>query len=287
MTEIAGKTIFITGCASGIGRALVSHALAQGTERVIATDVDSRGLAGTVERTVKELGPEAGARIETHILDVADRDAVHALAESVTADFGTPDIVINNAGVALFAEVADMTYDDFEWVMNIDFWGMVYGTKAFLPGMMARGAGHIVNVSSIFGTVAFPGNSAYNAAKFGIRGFTEALRHEMKINETGVEVSWVQPGGIKTNVARSARMAQKEELLARKDEIAANFDEIAKTSPEEAARVIFEGIRRNRPRILIGRDARMMDRVQRLFPANYSWVFERAWKTSRFDSDNG
>lgn len=278
MTEIAGKTLFITGCASGIGRALVKHAIAHGAARVIATDVDTTGLARTADQA-RGLGSGA---VETHRLDVADRDGVHALADSVTADFGTPDIVINNAGVALFAEVADMTYDDFRWVMDIDFWGMVYGTKAFLPGMMARGSGHLVNVSSIFGTVAFPGNSAYNAAKFGIRGFTEALRHEMTVNGTGVEVSWVQPGGIKTNVARSARLAQKEELLARKDEIAANFDEIAKTTPEEAARVICAGIARNRPRILIGRDARMMDRVQRLFPASYSWVFERAWKTSRF-----
>lgn len=284
MTEIAGRTVFITGCASGIGRALVNHAVQHGAVRVIATDVDTTGLARTAE-LASAIRPDV---VETHALDVASRDAVHALADSVTADFGPPDIVINNAGVALFAEVADMTYDDFAWVMDIDFWGMVYGTKAFLPGMMARGSGHIVNVSSIFGTVAFPGNSAYNAAKFGIRGFTEALRHEMVLNETGIEVSWVQPGGIKTNVARSARMAQKEELLARKDEIAANFDEIAKTTPEEAARVIFEGIARNRPRILIGRDARMMDRVQRLFPASYSWVFERAWRTSRFrDQEQG
>ncbi len=283
MTAIANKTIVITGCASGIGRALVLHAIRHGASRVIATDVDTTGLAKTAE-LARGLG---SGTVETHALDVANREAVYALADTVKADFGGADIVINNAGVALFAEVMDMTYDDFEWVMDIDFWGMVYGTKAFLPQMAERGGGHLVNVSSIFGNVAFPGNSAYNAAKFGIRGFTEALRHEMRLNETGIEVSWVQPGGIKTNVARSARLAQKEELLARKDEIARNFDEIAKTTPEEAARVIFDGIEKNRARILIGRDARMMDRIQRLFPASYEWVFERAWKIRRDEQLGG
>jgi len=271
MTEIAGKTIFITGCASGIGRGLVKHAIQHGAKRVIATDVDSVGLGKTAE-----LASALGAgEIETHILDVADKDAVYALAASIQADHGGADIVINNAGVALFAEVNEMTYQDFEWVMDIDFWGMVYGTKAFLPHMIDRGAGHIVNVSSIFGMIAVPGNSAYHAAKFGIRGFTESLRTEMIRNETGVEIACVHPGGIKTNVARNARLAQREELLAQKDEITSRFDEFARTTPEEAARVIFNGIEKNNPRILIGGDARFMDRIQRLMPIKYQKVLGR------------
>jgi len=274
MTQIAGKTIFITGCASGIGRGLVKHAIQHGAKRVIATDVDSASLGKTAEEASK-LG---SGDIETHILDVSDKDAVYALADSIQADHGGADIVINNAGVALFAEVNEMTYQDFEWVMDIDFWGMVYGTKAFLPKMIERGSGHIVNVSSIFGMIAVPGNSAYHAAKFAIRGFTESLRTEMVRNETGVEISSVHPGGIKTNVARNARMAQNEELLARRDEINKGFDEMARTTPEEAARVIFTGIEKNNPRILIGGDARFMDRIQRLMPIKYQKVLGRMFR---------
>ncbi len=268
MTQIAGKTIFITGAASGIGRALVMHAIQHGAKRVIAADMDTAGLGKTADMA-SELG--AGA-IETHMLDVSSKDAVYGLADSITADYGGADIVINNAGVALFSEVAEMTYEDLEWVMDIDFWGMVYGTKAFLPNMIARKSGHIVNVSSIFGMIAVPGNSAYHAAKFAIRGFTESLRTEMVRNETGVEVSCVHPGGIKTNVARNARMAQNEEMVARKEEITKGFDDFARTTPTEAARVIFTGIEKNNPRILIGGDARFMDRIQRLLPVKYHKV---------------
>lgn len=274
MTQIAGKTIFITGCASGIGRGLVKYAIEHGAARVIATDVDSVGLGKTAEIA----GALGTGIIETHLLDVSDKDAVYALADSIKADHGGADIVINNAGVALFAEVHEMTYQDFEWVMDIDFWGMVYGTKAFLPHMIERKAGHIVNVSSIFGMIAVPGNSAYHAAKFAIRGFTESLRTEMVRNETGVEVSSVHPGGIKTNVARNARLAQNEELLARKDEIAKGFDDFARTTPEEAARVIFAGIEKNNPRILIGGDARFLDRIQRLMPIRYHKLLGRLFR---------
>jgi len=279
MTQIAGSTIFITGCASGIGRALVAHAVQQGAKRVIATDVDMQGLAHTAEQA----RAQGTGAVETHALDVADKDAVYDLAAQVTADFGTPDIVINNAGVALFAEVAEMTYEDFEWVMNIDFWGMVYGTKAFLNQMIARKSGHIVNVSSIFGMITVPGTSAYHAAKFGIRGFTESLGTEMVRNDTGVAISSVHPGGIKTNVARNARLAQREELLARKDEMAKNFDELARTTPEDAARVIFTGIAHNHPRILIGGDARFMDRIQRLMPIRYHKVLGRLFRNTEDD----
>lgn len=268
MTQIAGKTIFITGCASGIGRALVKYAIQHGAKRVIATDVDMKGLG----ETANQAGSLGSGVIETHLLDVANKDAVYDLAASITADYGAPDIVINNAGVALLADVAEMTYEDFEWVMDIDFWGMVYGTKAFLNQMVARKSGHIVNVSSIFGIIAVPGNSAYHAAKFGIRGFTEGLRSEMTRDETNVKVSCVHPGGIKTNVARNARLAQNEELLARKDEIAQGFDQVARTTPDEAARVIFTGIEKDRPRILIGGDARFVDRIQRLFPVKYQKI---------------
>jgi len=274
MTQISGSTIFITGCASGIGRALVKHAIQHGAARVIATDVDMKGLG----ETATQAGALGAGMIETHMLDVANRDAVHELAAQIIADYGAPDIVINNAGVALFAQVAEMTYEDLEWVMDIDFWGMVYGTKAFLNPMIERKRGHIVNVSSIFGMIAVPGNSAYHAAKFGIRGFTESLRSEMTADETNVKVSCVHPGGIKTNVARNARLAQNQELLARKEEITKGFDDFARTTPEEAARVIFTGIEKNNPRILIGADARFMDRIQRLLPVKYQLILGRLFR---------
>ena len=274
MTQISGSTIFITGCASGIGRALVKHAIQYGAARVIATDVDMKGLE---ETAAQARGLGSGA-VETHMLDVASKDAVYDLAAQVTADYGTPDIIINNAGVALFAQVSEMAYEDFEWVMDIDFWGMVYGTKAFLNQMIERKRGHIVNVSSIFGMIAVPGNSAYHAAKFGIRGFTESLRAEMTADATNVKISCVHPGGIKTNVARNARLAQNEELLARKEEITQGFDDFAHTTPEEAARVIFTGIEKDNPRILIGGDARFMDRIQRLMPVKYQNILGRLFR---------
>lgn len=266
MTTISGKLAVITGAASGIGRATAIE-LARRSVRVAVTDVNRDGLAET-EALIKA----AGGEVTNYLLDVADRDAFHAFAQEIEETQGGADIVINNAGVAQIARVEDLTYDDFEWVMNIDFWGMVYGTKAFLPQLQAKGSGHIVNVSSLFGLLAVPSQAAYNSAKFAIRGFTEALRHEMRGTE--IRISCVHPGGIKTNIVRNARFLQSTQATER-EEAVTGFDRIARTTPERAGIVIVDGIEKNRERILIGMDAKIIDVLQRLMPASYGKLLFR------------
>ena len=266
MTEIAGKVATITGAASGIGRA-TAIALAREGATICASDLDREGLAETAKRIESE-----GGKVSTYLLDVADKDAVFAFAQDIETSHGGADIVINNAGVAQIAKVEELAFDDFEWVMNIDFWGMVYGTKAFLPQLQAKGAGHIVNVSSIFGIISVPSQAAYNSAKFAIRGFTEALRHELQ--RTDIKVSCVHPGGIKTNIVRNARFLQSTQATAR-EEAASGFDKIARTTPDRAAQVILKGIRKDKGRILIGMDAHLVDWMQRLMPASYGKVMFR------------
>jgi len=271
MSEIRGKVAIITGAASGIGRA-TAVALAREGAKVAAADVDRKGLAETA-RLIEEIG----GTVSTYLLDVSSREAVYDFAQEIEVQFGGADIVINNAGVAQVASITDLTYEDFEWVMNIDFWGMVYGTKAFLSQLTKKGQGHIVNVSSIFGLFAVPTQAAYNSAKFAIRGFTEALRHEMK--GSGVQVSCVHPGGIKTNILRNARFLQSVQTTER-EQAASGFDKLARTTPDEAARTIIKGIKKNKPRILIGMDARILDWIQRLVPASYGKLLFRGDPTS-------
>ncbi|MDR3498826.1 MAG: SDR family NAD(P)-dependent oxidoreductase [Parvibaculum sp.] len=266
MTEIRGKVAVVTGAASGIGRA-TAVALAREGARLAISDVDRTGLAETAARITA-----AGGEVQTYLLDVSSREAVYAFAQEIESQFGGADIVINNAGVAQVASVEDLSYEDFEWVMNIDFWGMVYGTKAFLPQLRKKGAGHVVNVSSIFGLFSVPTQAAYNSAKFAIRGFTEALRQEMR--GSGIVVSCVHPGGVKTNVMRNARFLQSVQTTVR-EEAASGFDRLARTTPDEAAQTILKGIRKNNPRILIGMDARILDWLVRLLPASYGKVMFR------------
>lgn len=267
MTEIAGKVAVVTGAASGIGRATAELLSREGAKHVAITDVDRAGLEKTAENI-----KASGGSVSTHIIDVSDKDAIYAFADEIAGTHGGADIVINNAGVAQMAEVEDLTYEDFEWVMNIDFWGMVYGTKAFLPQLQAKGAGHIVNVSSIFGLISVRTQAAYNSAKFAIRGFTEALRLEMK--DTNIGVSCVHPGGIKTNIVRNARF-QQSTTVGDREEAKDRFDQLAKTTPAKAALTIVNGIKKNKPRILIGFDARMVDWIQRLLPTRYGFLFNR------------
>ncbi len=266
MTEIKGKLAIVTGAASGIGRGTALE-LARRGARLAISDLDRAGLAETAKRI-----EAMGTTVTTYLLDVADGDAVYAFAQEIETTHGGADIVVNNAGVAQIARVDELTYEDFEWVMNIDFWGMVYGTKAFLPQMQAKGAGHIVNVSSVFGIISVPTQAAYNSAKFAIRGFTEALRHEMKGTE--IKVSCVHPGGIKTNIVRNARFLQSTQATARED-AASGFDKLAMTTPEKAGRVIVNGIAKNKPRILIGIDAKIIDWMQRLMPVSYGRIMFR------------
>jgi short-subunit dehydrogenase len=220
---------------------------------------------------------KAGAQAKSYRLDVADRDAVTAHANAVAAEFGQVNLVVNNAGVALVATVDEMSYADLEWIVGINFWGVVHGTKAFLPHLIASGDGHLVNVSSVFGFVGVPTQAAYNATKFAVRGFTEALRQEMLVAKRPVQVSCVHPGGIRTNIARDARDATGTDP----DQRAVDFAKIARTSPEDAAKIIIRGIRRNKPRILVGPDAYLFDAVPRLLGARYQRLAALGLSTAR------
>ncbi len=271
MYQLQNKVAVVTGAGSGIGRALAQLLAAKGCKLALA-DINEKGLAETAASIKTE--------VLTQKLDVADRAAVYAFAGAVKAKYGTAHVVINNAGVAVSQTVNDLTWEDFEWLMGINFWGVTYGTKAFLPMMLAQNEGAMVNISSVFGIIAVPTQSAYNAAKFAVRGFTEALRHELK--DTGVKAICVHPGGIKTNIAAAGRFYQ--DPMGRKDhkDSTDRFARLAGTTPEKAAEVIVSGIERGSPRVLIGSDARLIDWIQRLMPVSYGsiirWVMERMAK---------
>lgn len=227
-------------------------------------DINADSLEQTREMLVAE-----GAACSSHVVDVADRDAVEAFAADVTREHGAVHLVINNAGVTVVDQAERISYEDFNWVMNINFWGAVYGTKAFLPYLRKVDEAHIVNVSSLFGLVAIPLQSAYNASKFALRGFTEALKMELAGSSIGV--SCVHPGGIKTRIGKHSRV-REESLTVSKEELLADFDRFAMTSPERAAAIIIRGIERKRRRIMIGPDARLFDWIGRLFPGSYEKI---------------
>jgi NADP-dependent 3-hydroxy acid dehydrogenase YdfG len=208
---------------------------------------------------------------ESYGLDVSDRAAVFAHADEVRERFGVVNLVVNNAGVAMHQDVLETSVEDYEWIMGINFWGVVYGTKAFLPHLIDSGDGHLVNISSLFGLIAVPGESGYNATKFAVRGFTEALRQEMLAAGHPVGVSCVHPGGIKTSIARSARVPGGDST-----EVATSFEKIARLSPEQAAQIILRGVQRGRPRILVGGDARAVDLLQRVLGSGYQQLVYRA-----------
>ncbi|MFE0022878.1 SDR family NAD(P)-dependent oxidoreductase [Amycolatopsis sp. NPDC059021] len=256
MKRFTGKVAVITGAGSGIGRALALELSRRGA-RLALSDVD----ADRAEATAKQ----AGAAARSYRLDVSDRAAVLAHAEEVAGDFGEVNLVVNNAGVALGATVEEMSWEDYDWLMGINLGGVVNGTKAFLPHVIASGDGHIVNISSVFGFIGVPTQSAYNAAKFAVRGFTESLRQEMLIAGHPVGVSCVHPGGIKTNIVRDSRNAGGEDP----EQAAAGFEKIARTSPEKAALTIVRGIERRSARILIGPDAYVLDAIPRVLGAAY------------------
>ncbi|MBL7251561.1 SDR family NAD(P)-dependent oxidoreductase [Alloalcanivorax sp. C16-2] len=267
MKQFNDKVAVVTGAGSGIGRALARQ-LADAGARLALSDINETGL----RETANELGLD-DSRLITEAFDVADRDAVYRFAERVTSHFGAAHLVINNAGVALGATVERMTYEDFEWLMGINFWGVVYGTKAFLPHLKAAGEGHIVNVSSVFGLIGVPTQSAYNAAKFAVRGFTESLRQELELEGGKVSCTSVHPGGIKTNIARNARMAKgMEHITGDPEKARRDFEKMFRTTPDEAARTILKGVRGNKRRVLIGSDARAIDSMQRLMPTAYQRI---------------
>ncbi|MBW2457062.1 MAG: SDR family NAD(P)-dependent oxidoreductase [Deltaproteobacteria bacterium] len=271
MKKLRDRVAVITGAASGIGRALAIELATEGAH-VALCDVDEEGLEATRERAASH-----GVRATSARIDVADRDAVHGWAEQVEGDHGGAHLVINNAGVGLAASLRRVSYEDFEWLMGINFWGVVHGTRAFLPILERQDEGHIVNISSVFGIIAAPLNGTYNAAKFAVKGYTEALRMELKLDGLPIGVTCVHPGGIKTNIARSARV-QEGDLVMEREDMAQYFEDHCQTTPTECARQILKGVRRNAPRVLVGFDARVVDVLQRLAPTAYQHLARRQAK---------
>jgi short-subunit dehydrogenase len=219
-----------------------------------------------------------GTKVSVQTLDVSKREQVFAWADQVVREHGRVNLIFNNAGVAHASTLEGCSIEDFEWIMSINFWGVVYGTKAFLPHLRAAGEGHIVNVSSIFGVIAVPGNGTYNASKFAVRGFTEALRQELDLTGGSVSATCVHPGGIKTNIAREARFDNSVEGLLMKDEQSgkARFERSFITSPGKAASVILDAVHKNKRRVLVGPDAHALDLMQRLLPTAYQVLSVRA-----------
>ena len=267
MKNLSDKVVIITGAGSGIGRALALN-LARKGSLLALSDVDEAGLAETVD-----LVKGAGAReVRSDRLDVSDRAAFEAYAEAVVAQFGRVNVVINNAGVALSGDFADLEWRDIDWVLRINLDGVLNGTKAFLPHLIASGEGHVVNLSSLFGLVSMPGQSIYNASKYAVRGLTEALREEMLIARHPVGVTVVHPGGIKTAIARNARTSAKEDQAA----TAKFFDEkLAKMTPEKAAEIIVRGIEKNQARVLVGLDAHAVHWFAKLSGSRYQDIIAK------------
>ncbi|ASF11890.1 MULTISPECIES: SDR family NAD(P)-dependent oxidoreductase [Nocardia] len=255
-----GKVCVITGAGSGIGRALAEN-LAKRGAKLALSDIDTDGLAETVARCEK-----LGAEVKSDRINVAEREAVLLYADAVKAHFGVVHQVYNNAGIAYHGDVVKTEFKDFDRVMDVDFWGVVNGTKAFLPFLIESGDGHVVNVSSLFGLIAVPGQSAYNSAKFAVRGFTEALRQEMLVGRQPVKVTCVHPGGIKTAVARNAGYAEGIDGK----QAASMFDsKMAIHTPEMAAQTITEGVRKGHGRVLIGFEAKLLDLFVRVTASGY------------------
>ena len=264
MKSLDDKVVVITGAGSGIGRALALD-LARRGSLLALSDVDETGLAETVDLVAKA----GGSQVRSDRLDVADRDAMARYALDVVQELGRVNVIINNAGVALAGDFTDLEYPDIDWIVGVNFWGVVHGTKEFLPHLIASGDGHVVNLSSLFGLVSMPGQSMYNATKYAVRGMTEALREEMLIAGHPVGVTAVHPGGIKTAIARNARVSAKES----KEDTARLFDEkLAKMTPERAAEIIVNGILKNRARVLVGLDAHAVHTVAKLLGSRYQDV---------------
>jgi short-subunit dehydrogenase len=270
MTAISGSAAAVTGAASGIGRALAHELALRGCDLAIA-DRDEAGL----QAAAAEIAKASPRKVTVHRLDVSEPGQITAFAEAAGAAHPGLNIVVNNAGVALLGQFDEIEQAQMEWLFNINFWGVVHGSRAFLPLLSRQREAHIVNVSSIFGILAPPGQSAYCAAKFAVRGFSESLRHELAVANSPVRLSVVHPGGVATNIARNSRTGAGITDNARRAESIERFDALAKTTPTAAAQRIIAGIEKNQPRILIGNDARFMDLLQRFRPATYWKVMQR------------
>ena len=273
--DYAGRVCTVTGAASGIGQAL-TFALAEQGALLALSDVDAEALDATADRA-RHLGAKV---VHADIVDVAARAKVQEWADTTAERFDEINLVINNAGVALTASVDEMEWADFEWIMGINFWGVVHGTKAFLPHLRradpARGA-HIVNVSSSFGLFGMPMRSAYSATKYAVRGFSESLRNELRREGSDIGVTTAYPGGIKTSIVRNSRTAEGTD----KSQVVAVHESLSKTSPEQAARVILTSVRKGRTRVCVGADAKVMDLGTRLLGSAFEPVVHASIQRAR------
>jgi NADP-dependent 3-hydroxy acid dehydrogenase YdfG len=264
MQGFAGKVVVVTGAGSGIGQALAVE-LGRSGAKVAISDVDTEGLAVTEER-LKAIG----APVKADRLNVTEREAFELYADAVKAHFGKVNQIYNNAGIAFVGDIEVTPFKDIERVMDVDFWGVVNGTKAFLPHLIESGDGHVVNVSSIFGLFSVPGQAAYNSAKFAVRGFTEALRQEMQVNGHPVAVTTVHPGGIKTAIMRNATAVEGVDTKT----LTEFFDKkLTRTTPERAATIILDAVRKKHARVLVGADAKVLDAIVRITGSGYQRLF--------------
>lgn len=276
MKNFNNKVAAITGAGSGIGQQLAVLLAKQGCHLALS-DVNEQGLLKTLE-LIKDMG----VRATLDKVNVADLEEVRAWAEKVQQDHGSINMIFNNAGVALGSTVEGASYDELEWIVGINFWGVVYGTKEFLPRIKKTGDGHVVNISSLFGLTAQPTQSAYNATKFAVRGFTESLRQELDIENCGVSALCVHPGGIRTNIANAAKMNDSLRALGMSPEKSArSFNKLLRCPPEEAARQILEAVQKDKRRLLIGNDAKAIDLIQRILPTGYQKVTAFATKLGK------
>lgn len=269
--RVEGRTAIITGAASGIGRG-TAQALAKRGCNLALADLNEEGLAETAA-----LAGKHGIEISRHKLDVASREAVAALPASVLAAHGRADLLFNNAGVAIGGTFEQVAEEDFDWLMEVNFWGVVRMTRAFLPLLRSSDSARIVNISSIFGIIAPPGQTAYSASKFAVRAFSESLRRELEAEGAKIGVTVVHPGGVATSIAKNARPprgANDIDLEAQKE----RFEKFLRMPPEKAGEIIVTGVEKDRPRIIVGNDARFMAAVERLAPVSYWKILGRALK---------
>jgi NAD(P)-dependent dehydrogenase (short-subunit alcohol dehydrogenase family) len=264
MNAYNDKVCVVTGAGFGIGRALAQQ-LADAGARLAISDINAERLEET-----KALLP-IGTSVKAYVLDVSDKDAVLAHADEVVADFGAAHYLFNNAGVTLAATIENATIEEIEWLLAINLWGPIYGTKAFLPIMQRQGEGHIVNFSSIFGWVTVPTQSAYHISKFGIRGFTECLSREL--DGSPVNATVVHPGGIKTNIGAGARMGVN--AGAAEQDFVDKAASMLRTSPEDCSRKILKGVARKKRRVVVGYSSRQLELLPRLFPTRYGAIMHR------------
>ena len=276
MKSFNNKVAAITGAGSGIGQQLAVLLAQQGCH-VALSDINEQGLASTLE-----LLKSYPVTVSSQVLDVSNREAVQQWAQASVQQHGSVNMVFNNAGVALGSTVEGASYQELEWIVGINFWGVVYGTKEFLPFIKQTKDGHIINISSLFGLTAQPTQSAYNATKFAVRGFTESLRQELDIENCGVSALCVHPGGIRTNIANAAKMNGSLRALGMNPEKSAKtFNKLLRCPPEEAARQILDAVQKDKRRLLIGNDAKTLDLIQRVLPTGYQKVTAMATTWSK------